>query len=118
MSENDKSITESVFGETSEVTAKKETPEGAAETAVKKETAETTAVLRFKEDPDHILSVCCWSDAYWSDPEAEGEDLDVNGNEIELKSGGYIYEVTAEWDTGKSGYGGTAHYSFYIKVLE
>ena len=43
MSENDKSITESVFGETSEVTAKKETPEGAAETAVKKETAETTA---------------------------------------------------------------------------
>ncbi len=82
------------------------------------ETADTTAVLRFKEDPDHILSVCCWSDAYWSDPEAEGEDLDVNGNEIELKSGGYIYEVTAEWDTGKSGYGGTAHYSFYIKVLE
>lgn len=43
MSENDKSITESVFGETSEVTAKKETPEGAAETAVKKEPAETTA---------------------------------------------------------------------------
>ena len=82
------------------------------------ETAEATAMLRFKEDPDHILSVCCWSDAYWAETETEGEDVAVNGNEIELKPGGYIYEVTAEWDTGKSGYGGTAHYSFYMKVLE
>ena len=82
------------------------------------ETTETTALLRFTEEPDVILKVCCWSDAHWSDPAAEGENLSVNGNEIELKPGGYIYEVTAGWDTEKSGYGGTACYSFYIRVLE
>lgn len=39
------------------------------------------------------------------------------GNEIELKIGGYIYEATAEWNK-ESGYGGTAHDSFYVKRSE
>ncbi len=82
------------------------------------ETTETNAFLRFAEEPDAILSVRCWSDEHWSDLAADSENVSVNGNEIELKAGGYIYEVTAEWNTEKSGYGGIAHYSFYVKVLE
>ena len=82
------------------------------------ETTETNAILRFTEEPDTILSVRCWSDEHWSDTAADSENIFVNGNEIELKEGGYIYEVTAEWNTEKSGYGGIAHYSFYVKVTE
>ena len=77
------------------------------------ETPEATATLRFTENPDRIVSVQCWSDAHWSNPSAGGEDVLCNENTIEAKSGGYIYEVVAQWDTD-SGYGGTAHYSFYI----
>ena len=36
--------------------------------------------------------------------------------QIALKSGGHIYEVVAQWDT-ESGFGGTAHYSFYLKAV-
>ena len=77
------------------------------------ETSEATATLRFAEDPDQIVSVQCWSDSHWSNPSAVGEDVTRHENTIELRSGGYIYEVVARWDTD-SGYGGTAHYSFYI----
>ena len=79
------------------------------------ETAEATATLRFTQNPDKIVSIQCWSDSYWSMPSADGENMIFSGNTIELKSGGYIYEVVAQWDTD-SGYGGTAHYSFYITV--
>lgn len=80
------------------------------------ETTETNAFLRFGEEPDAILSVRCWSDEHWSDPSADSENVSVNGNKIEIKTGGYIYEVIAEWNTEKSGYGGIAHYYFYIQV--
>ena len=76
------------------------------------ETPEATAMLRFTENPDRIVSVQCWSDDHWSNLSADGEDVILNENTIELKSGGYIYEVVAQWDAD-SGYGGTAHYSFY-----
>ena len=77
------------------------------------ETSELAAMLEFTETPDKIVSIQCWSDSNWSNPSADGEVVIRNGNTIELKSGGYIYEVAAQWDTD-SGYGGTAHYSFYI----
>lgn len=77
------------------------------------ETPVATAVLRFTENPDKIVSVQCWSDTHWSTPSADGEDVICNAYTIELKSGGYIYEVVAQWDI-ESGYGGTAHYSFYV----
>ncbi len=80
------------------------------------ETTETNAFFRFGEEPDAILSVRCWSDEHWSDPSADSENVFVNGNKIEFKTGGYIYEVIAEWNTEKSGYGGIAHYYFYIQV--
>ena len=55
-----------------------------------------------------------WKYNYWQ----LSVNIDIDSYEIELKPGGYIYEVVAEWDTKKSGYGGIAHYYFYIQVLE
>lgn len=78
------------------------------------ETAETTAALRFNEEPDAILSVRCWSEEHWSDPSAESEAVTMNGSEIELKPGGYIYEVKAEWNAENGYGGGIAYYSFYV----
>ena len=83
---------------------------------LKFETSETTAILRFTENPDAILSIHCWSEDHWTDTDAGSESVAVDGYEIELKPGGYIYEVVAEWSTEKNGYGGIAYYSFYIKV--
>lgn len=81
------------------------------------ETTEATATLNFTESPDRILSVRCWSDEHWADPTANSEAVAVRGNVIELKSGGYIYEVTAEWDAD-NGYGGIANYSLYLTTVE
>lgn len=78
------------------------------------ETTETTATLRFTEDPDTILSVQCWSDELLDEDTTSSEEVAVDGNVIELKAGGYIYEIAAEWDTEK-GYGGTARYVIYLE---
>ena len=47
------------------------------------ETTETTATLRFTEDPDTILSVQCWSDEHWGEPATNSEDVTIVGN-VEL----------------------------------
>ena len=80
-------------------------------------TTETTATLRFTEDPDTILSVQCWSDEHWGEPATNSEDVTIVGNVLTLKLGGYIYEVTAEWNT-ENGYGGTASYFIYLKTAD
>ena len=41
------------------------------------ETTETTATLRFTEDPDTILSVQCWSDEHWGEPATNSEDVTI-----------------------------------------
>jgi len=82
------------------------------------ETSETTAALEFAENPDSILNIQCWNEKQWNNHDADSETIAIDGYEIELKPGGYIYEVVAEWDAEKNGYGWTAHYYFYIKVLE
>lgn len=82
------------------------------------ETSETTAALEFAENPDSILNIQCWNEKQWNNHDADSETIAIDGYEIELKPGGYIYEVVAEWDTEKNGYGGIAHYYFYIQVLE
>ncbi len=80
------------------------------------ETTDISAALDFTKEPDAILSVRCWSDEHWSDLDAESEEVTVDGNVMELKKGGYIYEVIAQWGA-ESGYGGTAHYYVYIKTI-
>lgn len=81
------------------------------------ETPEATATLRFTEEPDTILSVKCWSDECWGRPTANSEDVTINGNVLTLKPGGYIYEIIADWNT-QNGYGGTASYFIYLKMME
>lgn len=88
------------------------------ELLLKFETTETTATLNFTEKPDSILNIQCWNEEHWNNPNANSEKVAINKYEIELKQGGYIYEVVAEWNTEKSGYGGIAHYYFYIQVME
>ena len=77
------------------------------------DTREGTAELDFAQMSDEIFGARCWSDEHWGDTSAAGEPVTVNGNEIALRPGRYIYEVGARWDTA-SGYGGTAWYAFYI----
>lgn len=84
---------------------------------LKFDTTETTVTLDFKEKPDAILSVQCWSEDHWGNPDADSEGVVMDGYEMELKPGGYIYEIIAEWSTEESGYGGRAHYSFYVEAL-
>ena len=85
---------------------------------LKFETSETTAALNFTENPSSILNIQCWNEKHWNNPDASSENVTIDRYEIELKPGGYIYEVVAEWDTKESGYGGIVHYYFYIQVLE
>ena len=81
------------------------------------ETPEATATLSFTEEPDTILSVKCWSDEYWGKPTTNSEDVTMTGNVLTLKPGGYIYEIIADWNT-QNGYGGTASYFIYLKMIE
>lgn len=69
------------------------------------------AVLQFDVTPDEV-SVHCWSDEHWGNTFAGSEDISINDFAIELKDGGYIYEVIAHWNSSEK-YGGTAYYSFY-----
>ena len=81
------------------------------------ETPEATAVLRFAEEPDAVVSVKCWSDEYWGEPAACSEEAAFDGGALALKAGAYIYEITAVWNA-ENGYGGTASYFFYIMMTE
>ena len=91
-------------------------PIGLEDLLPKFETTQQTATLRFKEEPDRILEAKCWSDAHWADPDAASEDVEVHGVEMELKPGGYLYEIQAEWDAD-NGFGGTAYYACYIDSI-
>ena len=62
-------------------------------------------------------TVQCWSDEHWGEPATNSEDVTIVGNVLTLKLGGYIYEVTAEWNT-ENGYGGTASYFIYLKTAD
>lgn len=106
---------ENADGTTTNITADSAHPLDCRDLLSPLETTEATAALRFSEEPDSIVDIQCWSDEHWSEPAAESEAVSVSGSTMELKSGGYIYEITAQWDT-KDGYGGTAHYSVYIRA--
>ena len=75
--------------------------------------SEATITLRFNKEPDEILNVRRWSDEHWDELTADSEAVTIHGYEIWPKPGGYIYEVTARWNT-ESGYGCPASYFFYV----
>ncbi len=77
------------------------------------DTSGDTVELQFAVQPQEF-SVRCWSDANWGNTDAEAETAVLSGNILELKAGGYIYEVKAEWTGENLAAEGTAHYSFYV----
>ena len=46
--------------------------------------------------------------------DAKEEKVTVNGNKLELKEGGYIYEVVATWTGENLAAEGTVYYGFYV----
>ena len=76
-------------------------------------TADDTVELYFDVQPQSF-TVRCWSDAYWGQMNAKEESVSVDGNTLELKQGGYIYEVTATWTGENLAAEGTVYYGFYV----
>ena len=76
-------------------------------------TADNTVELSFDVPPQN-LTVRCWSDAYWGQVDAREEKPSVQGSTLELKKGGYIYEVIATWTGENLAAEGTVSYGFYV----
>ena len=76
-------------------------------------TSDDTVELCFAVSPQEV-SVRCWRDACWGKVDAEAENATLSGNRLELKDGGYIYEVVAKWTGENLAAEGTAYYGFYV----
>lgn len=76
-------------------------------------TADGTVELYFDVEPQEF-TIRCWSDAYWGQVDAKEEKVTIQGNKLELKAGGYIYEVVATWTGENLAAEGTAYYAFYV----
>ena len=77
------------------------------------ETTVDTLELQFEVQPQSI-SVRCWNDSQWGNTGAESQKVSLSGNMLELKEGGYIYEVEATWTGENLGAEGSVHYVFYV----
>ena len=76
-------------------------------------TSDDEVEFYFDVEPQEF-TIRCWSDAYWGQIDAKEEKVSVNGNKLELKEGGYIYEVVATWTGENLAAEGTAYYAFYV----
>ena len=76
-------------------------------------TSDDEVEFHFDVEPQEF-TIRCWSDTYWGQMDAKEEKVTVNGNKLELKEGGYIYEVVATWTGENLTAEGTVHYGFYI----
>lgn len=76
-------------------------------------TADGTVELYFDVEPQEF-TIRCWSDAYWGQVDYKEEKVTIQGNKLELKAGGYIYEVIATWTGENLAAEGTAYYAFYV----
>ena len=76
-------------------------------------TTDDTVELYFDVQPQEV-SVRCWSDANWGKVNAKDENANLSSNKLELKDGGYIYEVVAKWTGENLAAEGTVHYGFYV----
>lgn len=71
--------------------------------------------LDFSEMPDSI-SVRCWPDtALGAETIPDGTPITTEQNTFEPLSGGYIYEITANWSENRRLDYGTATYAVYLK---
>ena len=76
-------------------------------------TTDGTVELEFAVQPQRF-TISCWSDEYWDNTSADSETVCLTGNTLELKDGGYIYEIIAWWDQDGSSPYGDAIYGFYV----
>ena len=76
-------------------------------------TLDDTVELFFDVQPQEV-SIRCWSDANWGKVNAKEENANLSSNKLELKDGGYIYEVVAKWTGENLAAEGTVHYGFYV----
>ena len=76
-------------------------------------TSDDMVELYFDVQPQQV-SIRCWSDANWGKVNAKEENANLSGNKLELKEGGYIYEVVATWTGENLAAEGTAYYAFYV----
>lgn len=76
-------------------------------------TVDDTVELNFAVEPQEFI-VRCWSDAFWGQVDAKEENVTLTGNTLELKDGGYIYEVVAKWTGENLAAKGTVYYAFYV----
>lgn len=77
------------------------------------ETSSGSVTLSFDVEPQD-MAVQCWRDVHLGNTQASGEDISIDGNNLELKPGAYIYEICANWTGENLAAAGTAHYIFYI----
>lgn len=61
--------------------------------------------------PDKI-SARCWPDTEWGNTDAESQQIPLEGDGFALREGGWIYAISAEWDSSEA-WGGQAVYFFY-----
>ena len=79
-------------------------------------TSDEKVVLTFDVPPQEV-TIRCWSDDHWGQVDAKAKSVSLEGEDLKLQEGGWIYEVTATW-TGENLAGeGTAYYGFYV-ILE
>ena len=76
-------------------------------------TSDDTVELYFDVQPQEV-SIRCWSDANWGKVNVKEENVNLSGNKLELKDGGYIYEVVAKWTGENLAAEGTVYYGFYV----
>ncbi len=76
-------------------------------------TTEDTIELKFAVPPQEY-SVRRWNESCWDDVNAISEGVETDGYEIDIKDGGYIYEVVAKWTGENLAAEGTVHYGFYV----
>lgn len=75
-------------------------------------TSDDTVELYFSVQPQEF-TIRCWSDIHWGKVDTVEEAVTIDGNTLELKQGGYIYEVVAKWTGETIAAQGTVHYGFY-----
>ena len=76
-------------------------------------TSDDMVELYFDVQPQEV-SIRCWGDANWGKVNAKEENASLSSNKLELKDGGYIYEVVAKWTGENLAAEGTVYYGFYV----
>ena len=68
--------------------------------------------------PDSV-QIRCWPDSAWNRSDVPSQDVDCGEDfAFELKPGGYIYEITAQWAESENAHFGSVSYYAYVACGE